>query len=211
VPLWASYVVALGRVVRRRGGEGQPPSAAAACMKEAVASMCDAFHATAWWHFVIKKQPQLPGVLEQRYQQAARLWRAAAAPERLSWAQLDAAAVLPQEVHGAARLHERDLLRMALDAALGTAAHTGDAAWLQQLLQRGSLLKVMPRGAGFDACFSMALHQGATPEAMEVGGANGVRGAACGLFPDKRSRWHTHAAVDHSSTPHATHRSCWAR
>uniref|UniRef100_A0A383VS54 PROP1-like PPR domain-containing protein n=1 Tax=Tetradesmus obliquus TaxID=3088 RepID=A0A383VS54_TETOB len=170
VPLWCSYVSALGRVGKR------DPAAVHSLMQEAVEQLADAYHSSAWASWVQavdrsqrqqQQEPQQQWQL-QAQQQALQAWQQVKQLHDPGWQDLNPAAVLPQQVAYAVNTVHRDRLRTALNAALHLANKQLDEAWTQRLLQLSALLKVSTREWGFDSLLNLRMWQGAPPEALEA-------------------------------------------
>jgi hypothetical protein len=172
VPVWCSYVSALGRVGKK------DPGAVHSLMQEAVEQLADVYHTSAWTTWAKKAArlqhqqqqdcPQQEWQLQEAQQQSLQAWQQLKQLDELDWQNLQPAAVLPQQVAHAVRTENRDVLRSALNAALHLACSQLDQAWVQRLLQLSALLKVGPREWGFDSLLNLRMWQGAPPEALEV-------------------------------------------
>lgn len=212
--LWANYTSALAKVFQhnhRHGQWSQAKTAAAEVYKMVLQAM-DKYHEHAWgkyiasWQATQAHQQQENGTavsaavstpsdhskqwLAQQQWLARGLWQQQLNNKRpVSWLAEDAADIVPQQVASAAACQERQTCHHALQGALFVAAAQQDEARLQQLLQLGSLLKLMPRTAGFEAMLQLKLKQGAPPEALEV---RRYFSHYAGIFPCQHTTLHAH-------------------
>lgn len=196
VSVLAGYVLALQKAARRIDSQGK--AQANQLLVAALLQLFDRYHATAWDSYLQQQaarfSSQLTGDaghgrgggsissagqvdaqqqmqwLRQRQQLAQQLWRQHVQHAAVrTWQDVDAAAVMPQEVAYSLHRHERELCRQALHAGLTLAYGTHSAQQMEQLLKLGSLLKVMPRQDSFETLLHFkGNRQGAPPEALEV-------------------------------------------
>lgn len=181
--VWANYTLALVKAVKhsRRTSCPKQARAAARLVQSTVLQAMGSFHTHAWGTYTATWQTAQPhhhqqgggqppqGWLAEQQTLAQQLWQQhQQSTPTLSWQTADAAVLLPQQVSSAAGHAERQACHSAVQGALLVAAGERDEAQVQQLLQLGSLLKLMPRTAGFEAMLQLKYKQGAPPEALEV-------------------------------------------
>mgnify|MGYP001807469813 CR=1 FL=1 len=188
VMVWAHYVLALSKTAGNRSGQRHLPQQDKAIqwLLDAVWQVFYKYHATAWSSYAAQQasaavlqqgalhdaatlQHQQQWLAEQQQAAEQRWQHCMQSRGQLSWQQLDAAAVLPQEVATATRYQDWHFCKVAWQTAMDAASRLRDGQRVQQLLAVGSLLKLVPQEPDFEELLQHSVRQGAPPEALEVG------------------------------------------